>query len=108
MDSIAADIENGKLKVCIYLDQIIFIQFNLHIMCYIWFACAMVYQKSSSDNIESLLKLRPMTFVNYAGWQRIDRLERERGLALGKAREKIVNKEELLKVGQLWLLIKQT
>lgn len=37
-------------------------------------------------------------FVNWEEWERIDRVEKERGKAKGKLREKITSVEEMLKV----------
>ncbi len=50
----------------------------------------------SREAVESLLKGRGVRVVSYADWQRLDRLEVERGEALGRPRLKFCTIEEML------------
>lgn len=40
-----------------------------------------------------------MITVDWNGWKNIDKVEVERGMKCGKPREKIVNVDEMLKIG---------
>jgi len=55
-------------------------------------------EKNGSTSIEQILKDRSVQFVSWDDWTKIDRVEKERGAARGKPREKIVEFEELLKI----------
>lgn len=48
--------------------------------------------------VHALLKDRGVQVVDLAGWRRIDAVEQERGAALGKPREKICSRAEMLKI----------
>jgi ferredoxin--NADP+ reductase len=50
-------------------------------------------------SIDALLASRGVDVVTYAGWEAIDRVERERGEAQGRPRVKLCRWEELLEVG---------
>jgi ferredoxin--NADP+ reductase len=49
-----------------------------------------------SGTVLKFLNSRGVTLVTFADWQRIDALEVERGKVLGKPREKIVRRADLL------------
>ncbi|KAK9501265.1 hypothetical protein O3M35_012008 [Rhynocoris fuscipes] len=51
------------------------------------------------QHIGDILKKKGSVIVNFDGWQKIDKVEVERGEKLGKPREKIVSIEEMLKIG---------
>lgn len=40
-----------------------------------------------------------MPTVDFDGWEKIDRVETERGKGVGKPREKILNVAEMLEIG---------
>jgi len=50
------------------------------------------------DAVEELLRARQPRLVTYAGWESIDRHERERGEPVGRPRVKLTRIEELLRV----------
>ncbi len=50
----------------------------------------------SRDAIDALLRGRGVRVVDWEGWKRIDRAERERGKAIGKVREKLTSVDDLL------------
>uniref|UniRef100_A0A1B6FWF6 NADPH:adrenodoxin oxidoreductase, mitochondrial n=1 Tax=Cuerna arida TaxID=1464854 RepID=A0A1B6FWF6_9HEMI len=55
--------------------------------------------KQGSVYILQLLSSTGVWTVDFAGWQRIDKIETERGSAVGKPREKIVDIAEMLEIG---------
>ncbi len=50
------------------------------------------------EAVESLLNERAVRFVTYDEWQHLDKLETERGEALGRPRVKFTNPDEMLKL----------
>lgn len=54
--------------------------------------------KVGFDGVYSLLNAKGIQIVLYEDWQKIDRVEQERGKQLGKKREKIVNIAEMLEI----------
>ncbi|XP_073969327.1 NADPH:adrenodoxin oxidoreductase, mitochondrial isoform X2 [Rhodnius prolixus] len=55
--------------------------------------------KSGYTQIKALLNKKGLVTVSFDGWKKIDRVEVERGKAVGKPREKIVSIQEMLKIG---------
>ncbi|XP_046661053.1 NADPH:adrenodoxin oxidoreductase, mitochondrial [Homalodisca vitripennis] len=55
--------------------------------------------KPGSVYILQLLRSRGVPTVDFAGWERIDKKEIERGNAVGKPREKVVDIAEMLEIG---------
>jgi ferredoxin--NADP+ reductase len=53
-------------------------------------------QTPDSDAVLKFLNARGVQVVTFADWQRIDAIEVERGTAVGKPREKIVDRRDLL------------
>lgn len=49
------------------------------------------------EGVKKEVEKRGLRRTSWADWMRIDRLEREKGKALGKEREKMTNVEEMLK-----------
>lgn len=47
----------------------------------------------------TLILVAGLVTVSFDGWKKIDRVEVERGKAVGKPREKIVSIQEMLKIG---------
>lgn len=54
--------------------------------------------KSGSTALKDILHKKGIQIVTYEDWEKIDREEMERGKALGKPREKIVNISEMLEI----------
>lgn len=54
--------------------------------------------KSGSAGLFKILDQRGIPTVSYTGWKEIDKVERERGKAVGKPREKIVDTNEMLEI----------
>ena len=52
------------------------------------------------DSLEQLLRERKPEHVTYAGWEAIDRAEREAGEAEGRPRVKLTRTEELLEAAR--------
>ena len=50
----------------------------------------------SLDATLSLMKAKGLRPISFADWQKLDKLERERGAASGKIREKFASVEEML------------
>jgi len=56
-------------------------------------------KKYSVDEIKTMLENAGLSnVVDYESWQSVDKVERERGEVKGKTREKILNKDEMLKL----------
>ena len=53
------------------------------------------------EKLATLVAERRPGFVDYSGWQRIDKQERSRGAAAGKARQKFVSVAEMLEASRL-------
>ncbi|KAM4526669.1 NADPH:adrenodoxin oxidoreductase, mitochondrial [Fundulus diaphanus] len=56
--------------------------------------------KAGSQIVSSLLEERGVKAVTFSDWEKIDSLERRRGEACGKPREKLLTVEEMLKVAR--------
>ncbi|XP_070152994.1 NADPH:adrenodoxin oxidoreductase, mitochondrial [Polyergus mexicanus] len=54
--------------------------------------------KAGSNGVRDILKAKSIQVVSYGDWQKIDRVEQERGKQLGKMREKIVDVAEMLDI----------
>ncbi|XP_032680484.1 NADPH:adrenodoxin oxidoreductase, mitochondrial isoform X3 [Odontomachus brunneus] len=54
--------------------------------------------KAGSDGLRKILDSKGVQIVSYNDWEKIDRVECERGKQLGKPREKIVDIAEMLKI----------
>ncbi|XP_011153806.1 NADPH:adrenodoxin oxidoreductase, mitochondrial isoform X3 [Harpegnathos saltator] len=54
--------------------------------------------KAGSDGLRKILDSKGVQIVSYSDWEKIDRVECERGKQLGKSREKIVDIAEMLKI----------
>ncbi|XP_063240380.1 NADPH:adrenodoxin oxidoreductase, mitochondrial isoform X2 [Bacillus rossius redtenbacheri] len=50
------------------------------------------------ERVGALLRSRGVQWVSFAGWERIDAVERERGARAGKPREKILDIKEMLAI----------
>ncbi|KAF6209492.1 hypothetical protein GE061_015239 [Apolygus lucorum] len=55
--------------------------------------------KPGFSAIENTLNSKSVVTVNFEGWKKIDKIEVERGAAVGKPREKIVDVAEMLRIG---------
>ncbi|VVC38083.1 Ferredoxin-NADP+ reductase, adrenodoxin-type,FAD/NAD(P)-binding domain [Cinara cedri] len=55
--------------------------------------------KPGYSYISKILKDKDRITIDWNGWTKIDRVEIERGMKRGKPREKIVNVDEMLKIG---------
>lgn len=55
--------------------------------------------KPGSEHILQHLREKGIATVDFAGWEKIDKVEVERGIKLGKSREKIVDISEMLQIG---------
>ena len=56
-------------------------------------------KKYSVDEIKTMLENAGLSnVVDYESWQSVDTVERERGEVKGKTREKILKKDEMLKI----------
>ena len=60
--------------------------------------CASVGVNEAQLSVPTALREQGKRVVSYSDWLRIDAAERERGLALGKPREKFLSVDEMLKV----------
>ncbi|CAL1286487.1 unnamed protein product [Larinioides sclopetarius] len=49
------------------------------------------------DEILDLLKKKGVKYVTFNDWQKLDKIEQEKGKALGKDREKFYNIDDMLK-----------
>lgn len=56
--------------------------------------------KVGSDGVRDILNAKGIQIVSYEDWQKIDRVEQERGKQLGKTREKIVDVAEMLDIAK--------
>lgn len=54
-------------------------------------------KKTTIDEVLSALP-NPDKIVSYEDWKKIDEVERKRGEEIGKSREKILEKDEMLKI----------
>lgn len=54
--------------------------------------------KVGSNGVRDILNAKSIQIVSYGDWQKIDRVEQERGKQLGKTREKIVDVAEMLDI----------
>ncbi|CAL1689401.1 unnamed protein product [Lasius platythorax] len=54
--------------------------------------------KAGSNGVRDILNSKGIQIVSYGDWQKIDRIEQERGKQLGKTREKIVDVTEMLDI----------
>lgn len=54
--------------------------------------------KAGSNGVRDILNAKSIQIVSYGDWQKIDRVEQERGKQLGKTREKIVDVAEMLDI----------
>lgn len=52
----------------------------------------------STEDIILFLKNKNINFVDYKGWKKIDKFEKENGKKVGKPREKIETIEKMLKI----------
>nr|CAD7604846.1 unnamed protein product [Timema genevievae] len=57
-----------------------------------------ITEKSGFQHVCSLLKDKGVQWVSFSDWERIDQVEKERGVRLGKPREKIVDIKEMLSI----------
>lgn len=55
-------------------------------------------QKTGYHELEKLLRQKGIRPVTYKGWEKIDKVEQERGKKLGKPREKIVDISEMKEI----------
>ncbi|XP_034950847.1 NADPH:adrenodoxin oxidoreductase, mitochondrial [Chelonus insularis] len=55
-------------------------------------------QKDGTNGLVNILKSKNIPIVSYEDWEKIDKVEQERGKLLGKPREKIVDISEMLKI----------
>lgn len=55
--------------------------------------------KSGSEHILQHLREKGIPTVDFAGWEKIDEVEIDRGAKLGKSREKILDISEMLQIG---------
>lgn len=53
-------------------------------------------RSSTRAAVDALLRQRGLTVTSYADWEKIDRLEQERGQKVGKIREKFLSNAEML------------
>ena len=60
--------------------------------------CASVGVNEAQLSVPTALHEQGKRIVSYSDWLRIDAAERERGLALGKPREKFLRVDEMLKL----------
>ncbi|KAL6426974.1 hypothetical protein ACFW04_009285 [Cataglyphis niger] len=56
--------------------------------------------KMGFDGVYNILNAKGIQIVSYEDWQKIDRVEQERGKQLGKSREKIVDIAEMLDIAK--------
>lgn len=54
--------------------------------------------KAGSNGVRDILNAKGIQIVSYGDWEKIDRVEQDRGKRLGKTREKIVNVAEMLNI----------
>jgi len=54
--------------------------------------------KAGSDGLHEILHSKGIQIVSYEDWEKIDRVEQERGKQMGKPREKIVDITEMLEI----------
>lgn len=54
--------------------------------------------KAGSDGLRKILDSKGIQIVSYRDWEKIDRVEQERGQQMKKTREKIVDVTEMLKI----------